>query len=154
MKKVTILLINLFLVTLIFAETISSKEKRIEDIKKEILVSESFPKAMNLYYSGVRENYTVFYDLNGSEAYYKYRQNKFDHEAESLINSLIEGSPYLVNGEFIGMMIVPIVKGKPQPFATFKEKAKLSLEEKQGIHNIPVFQLISFQNLIPNDIIF
>jgi len=139
-----------------FESPISKKEKRILDYKNAITETISYPETIKLFYKGKKDDYAVFYDWNGHEAYYRYRRNKFDHEAEEKIAPLLEGGAYEITGKFIGMLIhVKQGESKINPISKFiPESDKLSIEEKRNKENIPVFTLKSFRTLELDQLIY
>ncbi|MBE7413151.1 MAG: hypothetical protein L6Q54_12030 [Leptospiraceae bacterium] len=139
-----------------FDSLISKKEKRIIEYKNELSGTVNFPETMKLFYKGKKDDFLVFYDWNRHEAYYIYRRNKFDYEAEEKVVSLIEGCAYEISGKFSGM-IISVKKGeeKINPFPKFIRNGEfLSLEEKKNKENIPVFIFQSFRTMELDELIY
>jgi hypothetical protein len=190
--------INLFLLLLVLTfcdsslfseraeESILPFDKRISDLTKE----DKNPFELNLFYRGTESDYVVFYDLDGIEAYFKYRRDKFDIIAEEKLVGLFQGHSYKVRGKFHGIFSYFNREKKqvlnPPEFISLKmikemEERELALKKERELNakrdfkinenqkekpekkyieqllstknNKPVFLLLSFESLIPDQII-
>ena len=56
------------------------------------------PTELRLRYSGTRGDYLAFYDIEGRDIMYRYREDRFDRRAEKRIQDLIAGQAYRVSG--------------------------------------------------------
>lgn len=84
-------------------EDIRESDPRLAEIKGEIRKNGAAPKSLRLRYSGVRDDFLVFFDLVGDIVYFRYREDRFDLRAEKKIRNLISGAAYLVSGELTGL---------------------------------------------------
>ncbi|MCB1327318.1 MAG: hypothetical protein KDK35_18925, partial [Leptospiraceae bacterium] len=62
------------------------------------------PGELRLRYSGPRGDYLAFYDLDGHEGYFRYREDRFDRRSERKLRELIPGQAYLVRGSLTGLL--------------------------------------------------
>ncbi|MEM7182018.1 MAG: hypothetical protein AAF518_13960 [Spirochaetota bacterium] len=121
-------------------EGIPPEAPRLQELKQQASSGKSFPRCMQLKYKGKQGDYAIFYDLNGEDAYFKYRRNKFDLRAESLIRNLKPGLAYLVSGTWVAMLVFAKKDETFYPAKRFDKK--LLLQEKESIenrNNIPIF---------------
>lgn len=84
---------------------IRESDPRVEEIRQSLLRGRPAPAELRLRFSGKRGDYLSFYDIDGEEIYYKYREDRFDREAEERVNNLIPGQAYLVTGAFLGLLL-------------------------------------------------
>lgn len=115
----------------------------------------NFPEELLLIYRGREGDYAVFYDLDGKEALFQFRRNKFDLEAEKKLVGLIEGQAYRVRGIFKGMLVYyhPLIKKNYFPPELF-DKKDLEKELIQEKNNKPVFLLKSYESLSFEQVIY
>ena len=77
---------------------------RVKELEKEVLEGKAISQnAMELFFSRMKGNYLVFYDIVGHEIFYQYRKDRFDEERKKALSKLIPGNTYLVRGEFQGI---------------------------------------------------
>ncbi len=84
---------------------IRETDARVKEIKAALARGQTAPAELRLRYSGTRGDYLAFYDMDGEEIYYRYREDRFDREAEERIADLIAGQAYLVAGDFLGLLL-------------------------------------------------
>ena len=122
---------------------IAYTEKRILDYKKDI---SEFPEFMNLFYKGKFENYLVFYDLNGHEAYFKYRRDRFDIDNDERVKELIYGYAFKVSGKFLGLIEYKTSTHIDRYSQAYLKREQVTENTKKNKQNIPLFQ---FKEAIP-----
>ncbi len=114
----------------------------------------SFPEELLLIYRGKEGDYVIFYDLDGKEALFQFRRNRFDLEAEKKLTGLFEGQVYRVKGIFKGMLVYynPLSKKNyfPPEFVQQKEVEPELIKEK---NNKPVFWLKAFESTALDQVI-
>ncbi|MCR9143464.1 MAG: hypothetical protein NXI24_14535 [bacterium] len=66
---------------------------------------ENPPEELRLRYGGPRGDYLSFYDLEGRDIYFRYREDRFDRRADKKVRELIEGQAFRVRGEFRGVLV-------------------------------------------------
>ena len=84
---------------------IREKDPRVKDIRALIRKGNAAPGAIRLRYSGRRGNYAAFYDLEGKNIYYRFRDDRFDRRALRKLAHVIRGQAYLVRGPFLGVIL-------------------------------------------------
>lgn len=75
----------------------------MKQVRINLAQNKKAPESLNLRYSRTHLDFAVFYDLNGHEIYYKYRQDRFDRRAQKKLASLIPGQSYKVIGPYLGV---------------------------------------------------
>ncbi|MEQ9365977.1 MAG: hypothetical protein RIF32_17165 [Leptospirales bacterium] len=63
------------------------------------------PGELRLRYGGTRGDYLAFYDLEGRDIFFRYREDRFDRRAEKKTRELIAGQAYRVRGEYTGVIV-------------------------------------------------
>lgn len=84
---------------------ITEKDLRVKELREQLLRGRAAPNEIRLRYSGKRGDYLSFYDIDGEEIYYKYRDDRFDRRAEERVANLIPGQAYTVSGAFLGLLL-------------------------------------------------
>ncbi|MBE7436920.1 MAG: hypothetical protein HS115_00585 [Spirochaetales bacterium] len=84
---------------------IREEDLRIREIKSAIERDENLPAELRLRYSRAVGDYLAFYDLEGQEIYYRYREDRFDRKADRIREGLFSGQAYLVAGELLGLSL-------------------------------------------------
>ncbi|MCA9809092.1 MAG: hypothetical protein KC473_02045 [Candidatus Dadabacteria bacterium] len=79
-------------------------DQRLSGLAADLLNGVSPPGELRLRYSGPRGDYLSFYDLDGHEAYFRYREDRFDRRSERKLRELIPGQAYLVRGSLTGLL--------------------------------------------------
>lgn len=121
---------------------IAPTQPRLRDIKQQ--KKGTMANCIQLKYRGQQADYAIFYDLNGDELYIKYRRNKFDKRAESLVKNLIPGLAYLVAGEWLGSYIFTEKQTDLYPPRYYsKTELKNKPELVQNKNNVPVYRPLS-----------
>lgn len=130
---------------------ITTSDTRIRDCKEKI----SFPEEMKFFYRGREGDYIIFYDLDGQEALYQYRRNRFDLDADIKLSGLREGQSYRVKGDWKGMLVYydPISKKNFFP-PEFFAREELKSEQIQDRNNKPVFDLDSYETTALDQVIY
>lgn len=82
---------------------IREEDPRVREILIDIQAGDP-PATIKLRYRGTYEDYAVFYDLDGRNVYYRYREDRFDDRAERKLRGLIEGQAYAVEGQYQGIL--------------------------------------------------
>ncbi|MBX7059161.1 MAG: hypothetical protein K1X75_13930 [Leptospirales bacterium] len=83
---------------------IRENDPRLDEIRKAMQQGQTPPASIRLRYSGVRGDYLSFFDLDGREALFRYREDRFDRRAERRIAPIIAGQAYEVRGNFLGLL--------------------------------------------------
>lgn len=107
------------------SETDLRRRQLIVLIKKK-----QIPPWMKLRYSRTESDFLVFYDLEGKDIYFRYREDRFDLDAEKRIAHLTKGEAYDVAGTFAGVMLYSVLYSD--------ENAKF-LEMLEKTDSVPVF---------------
>ena len=84
---------------------IRESDLRVKELKANLLRGRAAPNEIRLRYSGKRGDYLAFYDIDGEEVYYRYREDRFDRLAERRVRDLIPGQAYVVTGAFLGVLL-------------------------------------------------
>lgn len=115
----------------------------------------SFPEEFLLRYRGCEGDYVVFYDLDGKEALFQFRRNRFDLDAEKKLIGLFEGQAYRVKGSFKGMLVYynPLLKKNYFP-PEFIDKKEIETELIKEKNNKPVFWLEVFESTSFDQVIY
>jgi len=83
---------------------IREDDLRVHEIKANIAAGNT-PADLRLRYSRPVGDYLAFYDLEGQEIYYQYREDRFDRRADKIRDSLFPGQAYRVSGNFLGLSL-------------------------------------------------
>ncbi len=122
---------------------------RESDLRRTELVtkikSNAIPPSIRLRYSGTESDFLVFYDLEGKSIYYKYREDRFDTDAERKIADLIPGEAYEVSGTFLGFYQASLL------YSTDNPRYREMLENRNAI---PAFIFRSARPLRLDQILF
>lgn len=107
MKISKIFLIVFFCTGSLFPEKpyegdIRESDLRVEELRNQLMNTDSEVPTMRLKYSGQRGNYLAFYDLKGAMIYYRFREDRFDDRRNQILQNLIEGQAYGINGRLLG----------------------------------------------------
>lgn len=86
-----------------YAGDVRENDPRVFEIRKGLLGGTTAPAALRLRYSGRRGNYAAFYDLDGVQLYYRFRNDRFDLRSLRKLGFLVPGQAYLVRGGFLGV---------------------------------------------------
>lgn len=86
-------------------DDIKESDLRTEEIRKKLIQNEGLPESFRLRYSEPLGNYLYFYDRENISILFKYREDRFDRDAEKKISHLIPGQPYTVKGNFLGVIL-------------------------------------------------
>lgn len=115
----------------------------------------SFPEELLLFYRGQEGDYAIFYDLDGKEALFQFRRNRFDLESEKKLIGLFPGLVYRVKGNFKGMLVYyhPILKKNFFPPELF-DKTELEQEIIKEKNNKPVFILKSYESAAFDQVLY
>lgn len=89
----------------VFEDDIRETDPRVEEIRARVAAGESAPAEIRLRYSGKRGDFLAFYDIEGREMFFRYREDRFDRRAERRVADLIEGQAYRVKGRFVGVLL-------------------------------------------------
>jgi hypothetical protein len=98
-----------------YSGDIRETDPRVQDVRAAIVAGQAPPADLRLRYSGTRDDYLAFYDLEGREVYYRYREDRFDRRAEKITRDLIAGQAYRVTGRFTGVIRDGIFVGNRSP---------------------------------------
>lgn len=77
---------------------------RLSQVRQLLIDNKPLPEFLILRYQGKELNHVVFYDLDGKQALYKYRTDRFDDLSEKKIIQLRPGQAYRVRGRFVGII--------------------------------------------------
>ena len=137
-----------------YTHSISLNEKRIIDGKNEFKAKAQFPVEWKLYFKAKEGNFAVFYDWNGHEMHFRFRRNKFDEDGEYFARDLIAGNPYQIKGEWIGYYYYPLdSRGKRKASYEFRKLPANPIEFVDP-NTIPVLKLISYTEMISDQILY
>ncbi len=86
---------------------IREDDPRVRQILAEMrnAPDENPPEEWKLRYGGPRGDYLAFYDLEGRDVYFRYREDRFDRRSEKKRQELIAGQGYRVRGRFQGVLV-------------------------------------------------
>ncbi len=87
------------------------RRKQIVDLIRQ----KQAPAVMKLRYSRTESDFLVFYDLEGKDIYFRYREDRFDLDAEEKIAHLSRGEAYEVSGPFAGIMLYSVLYSDENP---------------------------------------
>ncbi len=95
-----------------YNSNIKQEEPRIKDVRLNLSKDlPPFPKnGLLLFYSRQSDaNYLVFYDRDGQELYFRYREDRFDRDAEKKLPFLRKGQAYRLKspGTLLGILLGP-----------------------------------------------
>lgn len=138
LTRPTAIYVGLCLALLIFSNQTTPPDYRGDIRESDIRVSEIFesirkqpgevpPEELRLRYSGPRGDYIAFYDLEGRDIYFRYREDRFDRRAEKKIQTLISGEAYRVKGEFQGVVLDGVF------FEAGTAEYREAIQEKGGV---------------------
>ena len=133
-----------------YEKDISTTEKRINEFKK----SGEYPEDWKLFYRGKESDFVVFYDLDGTEIYFKYRRDHLDRESEKKTVGLFQGQAYRIKGKFMGILqyFDEAEKKKFLP-PVFILNQEISAENKKSVLNKLIYTLISFESTALDEVI-
>ena len=118
------------------------------DLRRKQLIAlikkKQIPPSMKLRYSRTESDFLVFYDLEGKDVYFRYREDRFDLDAEKKIAHLTRGEAYEVAGAFAGVMLYSVLYSD--------ENAKF-LEVIEKADSVPVFLFKSARPLRADQIL-
>ncbi len=118
-----------------YSGKIKEKELRLSQLQTMIKLKQPIPKDITLLYSRKKGNYLIFYDIEGRNAYYRYRRDRFDKQAEKKIPKfLIKGQSYQIKGILEGLLY----KGK-----LLKKDSKMFIEKLESTDSLLIFRFIS-----------
>lgn len=127
-----------------YSGDIAEKDMRLAGLKESIVGNGPVP-SMRLRYAGIRGDFLAFYDLSGHEAFYRFREDRFDHQAMKKADGLIQGEAYEVKGSLLGVYLGPNYMQRSHPdFAS-------ALKNKDSVL---VFQFESATSLRLEQILF
>lgn len=129
---------------------IHTKVVRIREAKPKINGLDSVPLNWEFYFKERNGNYAVFYDLNGDEAYFQFRRNKFDIDGDNFASKLIPGNAYNVTGQYLGAFVFP----DPKRGVGKYQKGENSISNLQNQNTIFVYQLKEYYELHSKQIIY
>lgn len=93
---------------------ITEKDLRRKDLIG-LIQKKQIPQMLKLRYSRTESDFLVFYDIEGKDIYFRYREDRFDSEAEKRIAHLASGEAYEVTGPFAGAMLYSILYSDENP---------------------------------------
>lgn len=99
-----------------YEDDIRETDPRVEEIRARVAAGGDAPAEIRLRYSGKRGDFLAFYDIEGREMFFRYREDRFDRRAERRVADLIEGQAYRVKGRFVGLLLNSqwIARGAPE----------------------------------------
>lgn len=80
-----------------------------------LIQKKQIPPALKLRYSRTESDFLVFYDFEGKDIYFRYREDRFDSDAEKRIAHLASGEAYEVTGPFSGLMLYSVMYSEENP---------------------------------------
>ncbi|MBW7858032.1 MAG: hypothetical protein H3C43_07040 [Leptonema sp. (in: Bacteria)] len=89
---------------------IKETDIRLSQVRQLIIENKPLPEFLILRYQGKELNHVVFYDLDGKQALYKYRTDRFDDLSEKKVKQLRPGQAYRVRGRFVGLLEEQLVQ--------------------------------------------
>lgn len=81
----------------------------------ELIKQKQVPPSLKLRYSRKESDFLVFYDLEGKDIYFRYREDRFDLDAEEKVEHLSAGEAYEVSGAFSGVMLYSVLYSDENP---------------------------------------
>jgi hypothetical protein len=100
-------------------EEVYEGDIRESDLRRRELVEKvkkgEIPAAIKLRFSRKESDFLVFYDIEGRSIYYRYREDRFDTDAEKRVADLIPGEAYEVTGPFLGMYYASMMHSSDHP---------------------------------------
>ena len=118
-----------------YSGKIKETEPRLSQLQTMIKLKQPIPKDLTLLYSEKKGNYLIFYDIEGRNAYYRYRRDRFDEQTEKKIpKPLIKGQSYRIKGMLEGLLY----KGK-----LLKKDSKIFIEKLESTDSLLIFRFIS-----------
>ncbi len=83
---------------------IRESDIREREIRQSMMRGEAPPVTLRLRFRGERLwIYLAFYDLEGREIWFYYREDRFDDRGKKKIRNLVKGAAYEVKGEYMGL---------------------------------------------------
>lgn len=79
-------------------------DMRLFQFRDALKEQKPLPDFLYLRYRGREWNHVVFYDLDGKEALFRYRTDRFDDLAERKIRDLLPGQVYRLPVKFVGLI--------------------------------------------------
>ena len=79
-------------------------DMRLFQFRDALKEQKPLPDFLYLRYRGREWNHVVFYDLDGREALFRYRTDRFDDLAERKISDLLPGQVYRLAVRFLGLV--------------------------------------------------
>ena len=126
-------------------DDIKESDKRVLELKQMLLDNTALPESFRMRYSGTRDNYLSFYDRENNEMYFRYREDRFDRDAEKKIGNLIQGEAYSVRGKFQGVLL----SGRFYPLSHPEYQKQLADK-----NSILIFEYSGASPLKPEQILF
>lgn len=111
----------------------------------ELIRKKQVPPALKLRYSRTQSDFLVFYDLEGKDVYFRYREDRFDLDAEERIAHLSSGEAYEVTGPFSGIMLHSVL---------YSDENQRFLEVLDNPDSVPVFLFKGARPLRMDQILF
>ncbi len=137
--------------TLVFAQErpayegdIRESDPRLAEIKKSLAAGQMAPASLRLRYAGPRGDFLAFYDLEGREILYQFRDDRFDDRGDAALQTLIAGQAYEVTGSFLGVILKNHVSRPGDPdYAGFLQAADSTLVYRfQGVIPLRIEQIL------------
>jgi hypothetical protein len=107
----------------VFEDDIRETDPRVAEIRARVAGGDAAPTEIRLRYSGKRGDFLAFYDIEGREMHFRYREDRFDRRAERRVADLIEGQAYRVKGRYAGVLLNSqwIAVGAPEYAAAIQD---------------------------------
>ena len=86
-----------------FQTDIKQSDLRISQLREQLAAGRPAPAQLRLRFSRLELDYAVFYDLDGLEIYFQYREDRWDRRAERKVRHLVAGQAYAVQGSWKGV---------------------------------------------------
>lgn len=129
----------------VYEGVLNENDLRLSQFRALLKEERPLPESLHLRYRGKEGNHVVFYDLDGREALFRYRSDRFDDLSEKKVRNLLPGQVYRLAVQFTGLMERRTVYAPGSP------DFQRLLETDAGR---PVFEFISAEPRQPDFIIY
>jgi hypothetical protein len=128
----------------VFEDDIRETDPRAEEIRARVAGGAAAPAEIRLRYSGKRGDFLAFYDIEGREIHFRYREDRFDRRAERRVADLIEGQAYRVKGRYAGVLLNSqwIAVGAPEYAAAIQDPDCVLAYEYESAYPLRADQIL------------
>lgn len=128
-----------------FTGDLEESDLRVREFKEQIANQEQLPDSLNLRFRGVYDYvYLVFYDIKGIKIYFRFRDSRWDQKEMKIVEHLVPGQAYRVQGTYLGFMVDQrfIPSEDPDAKEAVKNAASIPVLRYEGSRPLRVDQIL------------